>query len=152
MNPPRLQIVRRFRVGPARVYAACSDPALLSRWYGPKDWTVTAFEADVVVGGTFRFTMVGPPGQMSAEGSYEIVEPPHRLVHTWRWSEGPPEYPPEDRISRVTYLIEAEGDGTRLTFTHEGLEDQESADSHEEGWSEALDKLERLLTDEETQS
>jgi len=145
MNGARLQIVRRFRASPEKVYAACTDPSLLSRWYGPEEWIVTAFHADVRVGGTFRFTMVGPPGQMSAEGTYETVEPPRRIVHSWRWSEGPAEFPPEDRISRITYLIEAEGSGTRLTFTHEGFEDQESADSHEEGWGEALDKLERLL-------
>lgn len=145
MTAARLQIVRRFRAPPDRAYAACSNPELLKQWYGPKDWTVTLLEADVRVGGRFRFTMFGPPGEMSAEGTYEVVEPPHRIVHTWRWSEGPEEFPPEDRISRVTYLIEADGSGTRLTFTHEGLEDQDSADSHEEGWSEALDKLERLL-------
>lgn len=143
MTAARLQIVRRFKADPQKVYAACTDPALLSRWYGPSEWTVTALAADVRVGGVFRFTMTGPQGEMSAEGTYEVVEPPHRIVHTWRWSE-------EERISRVTYLIEADGGGTRLTFTHEGLEDQDSADSHHEGWSEALDKLDRLLRTEET--
>lgn len=147
MNAPGLQLVRRFKADPQRVYNACSDPAQLSRWYGPKEWTVTSLEADVQVGGAFRFTMVGPDGDLSAEGIYEVVEPPHRLVHSWRWLGGSAE-PPDERKSRVTYLIEADGDGTRLTFTHEGLEDQESADSHEEGWSEALDKLEQLLRDE----
>lgn len=144
MTGARLQIVRRFRAARERVYAACSDPASLSRWYGPRGWTVTTLEADVRVGGRFRFTMTGPEGEMSAEGVYEIVEPPRRIVHSWRWSAGSP---PDENVSRVTYLIEAEGDGTRLTFTHEGLEDQESADSHHEGWSEALDKLDTLLRD-----
>lgn len=139
MTSAGLQIVRRFRSDPAQIYAACSDPALLARWYGPEDWTVTALEADVRVGGAFRFTMIGPKGEMSAEGIYEVVEPPRRIVHTWRWSE-------EDRISRVTYLFEPDGEGTCLTFTHEGLENQDSADSHQEGWGEALDKLGAIVS------
>ncbi|MBZ9856455.1 SRPBCC domain-containing protein [Mesorhizobium sp. CA13] len=47
--------------------------------------------------------------------------------------------------SRITYEFSADGTGTRLTFTKEGLLDQEEADSHKQGWSEALDKLGAIL-------
>jgi uncharacterized protein YndB with AHSA1/START domain len=128
---------------------ACTDPAQMARWFGPADWTVLELRADVKVGGSFWFRMEGPPGIMAAEGSYEVIEAPTKLVHSWRWTEGPEEYPPDGVTSRITCVFEPDGSGTRLTFTQEGLEDQASADSHEGGWGEALDKLAALLGEEE---
>ncbi|MCF6113375.1 SRPBCC family protein [Mesorhizobium muleiense] len=145
MKGAKLQIIRRFRASPEKMFAACTDPSLMVRWFGPKDFRVTELEADVRVGGTFSFRMVGPPGEMAAGGEYEVVEPPTLLVHTWRWTDGPVEYPPDGVTSRITYELSADGSGTRLTFTQEGLPTQDQADSHEEGWSEALDKLEAIL-------
>jgi uncharacterized protein YndB with AHSA1/START domain len=145
MKGAKLQIVRRYRASPDKVFAACTDPSSMARWFGPKDFRVTELEADVRAGGTFAFRMVGPPGEMAAEGTYETVEPPALLVHTWRWTEGPPEFRPDGVTSRITYEFSADGTGTRLTFTQEGLPDQEEADSHKQGWSEALDKLGAIL-------
>lgn len=145
MKGAKLQIVRDFQATPEKVFAACTDPLIMARWFGPKGFRVTGLEADVRVGGTFSFRMVGPPGEMAAGGEYEVVEPATRLVHTWPWTEGPAEYPPDGVTSRITYQLSANGSGTRLTFTQEGLPDQDQADSHEEGWGEALDKLEALL-------
>jgi uncharacterized protein YndB with AHSA1/START domain len=141
LNGAKLQIVRQFRAPPDVVFSACTDPAIMARWLGPKDWTVVALHADVRTDGRFWFRMVGPSGVLAAEGIYEIVEPPTRLVHSWRWAEGSVEHPADGTVSRVTYHIEPLGSGTRLTFTHEGLKDREGADSHSRGWSDALDKL-----------
>lgn len=145
MKGAKLQIVRRFRASPEKVFAACTDPSVMARWFGPKDFRVTELNADVRKDGTFAFRMVGPPGEMAAEGSYEVVEPPTRLVHTWRWTDGPAEFPPDGITSRISYYFSADGTGTRLTFTQEGLRDQDQADSHEQGWGESLDKLGAIL-------
>lgn len=144
MKGASLTLVRRFRAPPEQVWAACTDPALMAQWFGPREWRVIELSAEVRVGGAFSFRMTGPDGIVGAIGTYETVEPPHRLVHSWRWNEGTA-HPPEPTTSRVSYLIEPDGDGSRLTFTHEGLADQASADGHRAGWSEALDKLGPLL-------
>ncbi len=149
MKGASLSIVRRYRASPEKLFAACTDPEQMARWFGPAEWTVLELRAVVEVGGTFWFRMEGPPGIMAAEGAYEVIEPPTKLVHSWRWTEGPQEYPPDGVTSRITYLFEPDGTGTRLTFTQKGLADQASADSHEGGWSEALDKLETLVGEEE---
>jgi len=102
-------------------------------------------EADMRIGGRLSFTMMSFAGTFSAEGVYELIEPPTRLVHSWRWTEGPPQAPPSGNMSRVTYELERIGEGTRLTLTHEDLSDQDDADAHEQGWTDALDTLEELL-------
>ena len=145
MKGSKLQIVRCFSAPPERVFAACVSPDMMARWLGPRDWRVIEIDADVRVNGGFRFRMTGPQGEMAAEAVYEAIEPPRRLVHSWRWVEGIAENPADGVVSRITYLLEPDGEGTVLTFTQEGLADQTSADLHESGWRETLAKLNDLL-------
>ncbi len=140
-----LQIVRRFAASPADVWAACTQPDLLGQWFSPRPFHDCTVEADVRVGGRFFFRMTGGPGTFAAQGIYRAVEAPRRLQLTWTWVEGPPDQPPDGVTSLVTFDIEADGDGTRLTLTHAGLPDQAEADSHEQGWTETFEKLACLL-------
>jgi uncharacterized protein YndB with AHSA1/START domain len=64
---------------------------------------------------------------------------PERLSMNWRWTGGA-EDPGE---SLVEIRLRAIAEGTELTFTHSRLHDEETRRSHEEGWTGALDKLER---------
>lgn len=140
-----LSLVRRFRASPEAVFDACTDPAKLGRWFGPADFRVTHIEADARVGGRLAFRMEGPAGPVAAEGTFREVAPPRRVQLTWRWTEGPPEGPGRDVTSLVTFDIAPDGEGSRLTLTHEGFRDGPATKTHEEGWSEAADKLSRLL-------
>jgi hypothetical protein len=45
--------------------------------------------------------------------------------------------------SLIEIRLRAVAEGTELTFTHSRLLDEETRRSHEEGWTGALDKLER---------
>lgn len=138
MKDASLTIVRRFRAPPARVFAACSEPETMRRWYGPREWRCTHLESDFRVGGRFAFRMTGPEGEKGAEGEFAAIEAPSLIVHSWRWTD-------EETVSRITYRFEPDGDGTVMTFTQEGLDDAATAQGHEEGWSEAFDKLERAI-------
>lgn len=142
---PSVKLTRRIAAPPARVWAACTDPALLMRWFGPKGFQTCEVEADVRVGGRFAFRMKGADGIDSAEGVYRVVEPPLRLQLTWRWTESTDPEGLSDTTSIVTFDLASEGEYTRFTLTHEHLPDQAQADSHEEGWTQALDKLDALL-------
>lgn len=150
MAEPSLTLVRRFRAGPHAVFDACTNPAKLRLWFGPAAFTVTHMEADARVGGRLLFRMSGPEGTVAAEGTFREVDPPRRIVLTWTWVEGPVEAPPDPTTSLVTFVIEPDGTGARLTLTHEGLPDAGEARSHEEGWTEALEKLATLIDTEGT--
>jgi uncharacterized protein YndB with AHSA1/START domain len=82
-----------------------------------------------------------------SSGEYVEVVRPHRLAMTWRWEDG--EDPGE---SRVEIDLRAIPEGTELTFTHSRLHDDETRRSHLEGWTGALDKLERYLNEIKTGS
>ena len=141
-----LSLVRRINASPERVYEACTRPELLAKWFSPKPFHVCEVDADVRIGGKFSFRMTGEPGTYGAEGVYREIVPNRKLVLTWTWVDAPPDEPLDGSASLVTFDIAPDGAGTALTLTHEALRDQDEADSHQEGWIQALDKLTRLLT------
>lgn len=145
MAGAKVVLTRHLKAPPSEVFEACTTPRILAQWFGPKAFEVCEVEADARVGGRFAFRMQSERGTYGAEGIYREVQPPSRIVLTWMWTEGPRGEEPDGVQSLVTFDLKPDGDGTLLTLIHEGLLDQESADSHREGWSEALDKLELLL-------
>ncbi len=143
----RAVITRRLRARPARVFEACTDPQVLALWLGPQAFDACEVSADARVGGRFAFRMKNDQGVHAAEGVYQEITPPTRVVLTWKWTEAPEGTELDGFESLVTFEMRADGDGTLLTLTHDRLRDQASAESHGEGWTEAVDKLERLFAD-----
>jgi len=84
-------VVTRTFNAPARiVFEAWTKPELLKRWWAPKSFGVTLLscEADVRVGGKYRFVFGHPasPQPMAFFGKYLEVIPNSRLV--WTNEEG----------------------------------------------------------------
>jgi uncharacterized protein YndB with AHSA1/START domain len=85
-----LVVTRTFN-GPARiVFEAWTKPELLMRWWAPKSFGVSflSCEADVRVGGKYRFVFAHPASEQPMEffGRYIEVSPHSRLV--WTNDEG----------------------------------------------------------------
>ena len=138
-----LTLVRRIAARPSIVFEALTTPDGIACWWGPDAGPVLFAEADVRVGGRFRvrFRMLDG-SEHESSGEYTEVVKPTRLAMTWRWTHGgdPAESGGE---SLVEIDLRPIGTGTELTFTHSRLQTEASRDSHKEGWSGALDKLER---------
>ncbi len=135
-----LTLIRRIRARPETVFAALTRPEGIAQWWGPDDGPVLRAETDVRVGGAFRVRFAMLDGsEHESFGTYLEVDPPHRLVMTWQWTHL------EHVESRIEIDLRAIAEGTELTFTHARLPDDESRDSHAEGWTGALNKLERLF-------
>jgi uncharacterized protein YndB with AHSA1/START domain len=135
-----LMLVRRIKARPSIVFDALTTPEGIACWWGPDDGPVLVAETDPRVGGHFRvrFRMLDG-SEHESTGEYLAVVKPERLSMSWRWTGGA-EDPGE---SLVEIRLRAVSEGTELTFTHSRLHDEETCRSHEEGWTGALDKLER---------
>jgi uncharacterized protein YndB with AHSA1/START domain len=135
-----LTLVRRIAARPSIVFDALTTPEGIACWWGPDGGPVLVAETDVRVGGRFRirFRMLDDTEHESS-GEYLEVRRPERLAMTWRWLGGE-EDPGE---SRLEFDLRAIAEGTELTLTHALLHDEVTRVSHGEGWSGALDKLER---------
>jgi uncharacterized protein YndB with AHSA1/START domain len=143
MTAPELRLTRVVNGSIEEVFNAWTDPAILSKWWGPGDYTTPEVQLDVRPGGAYRLVMQSPEGQsMAVTGTYFDVEPPHRLVFTWRWEAGGP---PDATESVVTVELSPLGDQTELVLTHAGFPDAATAAPYSDGWEAALPKLEALF-------
>jgi uncharacterized protein YndB with AHSA1/START domain len=137
---PSLTIKRRINAPPEKVYGAWTDPAQLTRWWGPEQAEVVRAELDARVGGRYRIIFRTPGGEEhDVSGTYREVIPDEKLMFTWMWRTMP------ERQSLVTVAFKPDDDGTLLTLLHEQFFDEPARDRHRSGWSGALDKLERYF-------
>jgi uncharacterized protein YndB with AHSA1/START domain len=139
---PSLTIKRRFNAPPEKVYAAWTDPEKVKHWMGPGAVEVLSAETDARTGGRYRWLMQQPDGtQHDVSGVYREVIPNEKLVFTWAWKSTP------ERESLVTLTFKRDGDGTLFTMVHEQFFDETARDNHNKGWTGAMDKLDKYLSE-----
>ncbi|CAM3328524.1 SRPBCC family protein [Corallococcus sp. ZKHCc1 1396] len=138
-------VVTRAVNGPARIiFEAWTKPELLKRWWAPKSFGISfiSCEADVRVGGTYRFVFGHPASEqpMAFFGRYIQVTPHSRLAWTNEESA-------EGAITTVTF--EENGGKTRVVV-HDLYPSKEALDGAIAsgstcGMGETLDQLDELL-------
>ena len=140
----RLEIRRVINAPRNRVYAAWTDPAQLKEWFGPENVRTRNLVADARVGGQFRWDITNSEGEeMTMRGEYRELQPNKKIVFTWQWED---DETWQNHMSIVTVELSDCDAGTELRLTHEQLPNEESRDSHTQGWNSALDKLEKFFS------
>ncbi len=135
-----LVVTRTFN-GPARiVFEAWTKPELLERWWVPKSsgMSMLSCEADVRVGGTYRFVFRhGASEPMAFYGRYLEVIPSSRLV--WTNEEA-------GDAGAVTTVTFDEKAGKTLVVVHELYPSKEALDDARASGAEAgaLEQFEQL--------
>ncbi|MEV4787238.1 SRPBCC domain-containing protein [Streptomyces tuirus] len=125
------------------VFRELTDPRELARWWGPDGFTIPSVESDLRPGGTYRIAMRPPEGELFyLVGEFLEVEPPERLVYTFRWEDPDP----EDRETVVTLsLHDIDAARSELVLDQGEFASERRRALHEEGWSQGLGKLGELL-------
>lgn len=155
MDTKTIHITRTFDAPLARVWQAFTDPEMITKWWGPKDFSAPHIQIDFRVGGKYLFCMRGAMGAGMPEqdfwsgGIYEEIIPMQKIVCSDRfadkdgnWVNGkdigmPGEWPDE---MRVTFTFTEENGKTILTLVHEGHPSEMAGDANT-GWNQSLDKL-----------
>jgi len=114
----------------------------LARWWGPNGFTVPTVDVDRRVGGRYRIEMQPPEGaSFVLSGEYLVVDAPERLSYTFVY-----EVPdPDDRETVVSLRLDDHGGSTLLTLDHGIFATDARRSLHEQGWTQSLDRLERLI-------
>ena len=117
-------------------------------WWGPDGYTCTAADVNPVVGGTWRGRIREDASglEYGFHGVYREIVAPERLVYTFIWDDPGPDSP--DHVSVITVNFDEVDGGTLMTFHQTPFISAQSRDSHGQGWSQALDKLGRMLDGE----
>jgi len=136
-----LRIERTFQAPAQAVFDAWTSEEVMRRWWhAGHDWETTEAEVDLRVGGTVRVVMRDPhkDAEYGGGGRYTEIDPPRRLAFTRIWDGN-------DTRQLIEIDFEEAGGVTTVRFTHRDLWNEDAVRSHEEGWNNCFDNLERTL-------
>lgn len=138
---------RAYPQAPARVFNAHADIGLKRRWFAEGDgFALHHYALDFRVDGreTARFSFQGGP-EVTMEMVHQVIVPDRRIVIAYRMAMG--DQPISASLATIEFV--AEGGGTRLTYTEQGVYFGDGADiqSREEGSRGLLEKLAEVLAE-----
>jgi uncharacterized protein YndB with AHSA1/START domain len=143
----QILITREFDAPRHLVYEAYTNPELVERWWHANRGRITSCEADLRVGGKWRYAMEAEDGsEVAFNGEYREIVPDERVVSTELFEGAPAEYPAEPTVNTALFT---EADGrTTLTILVEApskeIRDAIIASGMEEGLQDALALLEEV--------
>lgn len=86
-SAPAFTISRSFNCTREKLFELWSDPEHMTKWWGPKDFTLTIHKFELVTGGTFHYHLVNAAGQeMWGLHTYLEVVAPERFVNVYSFS------------------------------------------------------------------
>ena len=139
-----IRMTREFNAPRELVFKALTDPALVTRWWGPRSATTIVDKLEAKMGGVWRFINREPDGSEYAfRGVFHEVASPERLVYTFEY-EGMPGH-----IVLETITLEEHDGKTRLidSSVFQSVEDRDGMlqAGMEGGATDSWDKLEEVL-------
>ena len=142
----QLRIQRAFDAPIDLVFAAHTDPAHLVQWMtGPQDMALVEAQMEVRAGGSFSWRYASPSGdEITMQGVFLEVEPPHRMVQRDDWGQDLPSPEIETTFEEI--------DGQTVATITYTLPDQATRDhiiedgGMVEGFSVSHDRLATLLS------
>jgi uncharacterized protein YndB with AHSA1/START domain len=140
----RIQVRRRMPAPREIVYEAWTNASEFRHWMCPGDVVSAEATLDVRVGGAFRIVMKSKTAEHVHTGTYQIVDPPAKLVFTWMASNHPP--------TLVTVEFLDHGEESELLITHERFTLGDIAKRYESGWGTIADKLAAHLSSAQNKS
>jgi uncharacterized protein YndB with AHSA1/START domain len=142
MTAAIVSVSREIAAAAERVFDAWLDPAEASGFlFATPEGEIIRCEIDARVGGRFLIIDRRPDGDADHHGKFVEIDRSRRLVFLFR---GP--HTEEGEWSTVTVEIEALGDNSRLTLTHDIPEKWASyAEPVRQGWTMILNTLERQM-------
>ena len=150
MENNQLVIKRIFKAPIELLFNAWIDPLLMEKWFSPETMTTPNVEVDLRTGGKYSITMAYEnKTTTTVRGIYKEITAPTKLVFTWKWDDN-------DLETEVTVLLRSISESkTELVLIQTGfgkeitLEDKNktySQSDHNNGWSTAFNKLDRLFS------
>lgn len=156
-----LVIERTFDAPVETVWKYWTDPELLKKWWGPKNFTCPVAEIDFRVGGKYLSCMRGAPAEGApvqdfwSTGIYKEIIPMKKIAVTDSFADekgnvvpashyGMGEFPME---LQITFEFEEVNGKTKMTLRHEGIKDidEKMRSGMNQGWNESFDKIVEAL-------
>jgi uncharacterized protein YndB with AHSA1/START domain len=142
-----VKITRIFDAPRELVFKMWTDPKLVEKWWGPKDFTNPVCTLDARVGGSIRIVMQGPDGmKYPTRGVFDEIIEPERIVFTnvKEDEEGNAEL---KVLNTVTFT--EENGKTKMTLKAVVIMETPAAcgsvDGMNVGWNQSIDRFTELV-------
>ncbi len=165
----QIVIERIFEAPVEKVWQAWTNPEMIKKWWGPKDFTAPFASVDFKVGGKYIYCMHGPEGSewdkdMYSAGVFKEIIPMEKIVVSDYFSDdlgnkisptdvGQDENMPDEMDVEVRFE-KVDENHTKLSIIYTPQTESQyngmKESGMEEGWSTSLDKLASSLKDEMT--
>jgi uncharacterized protein YndB with AHSA1/START domain len=137
-----LELRRTLAAPPSTVFELFADADQLARWWGPAGFSTPSLDFEARVGRDYRIEMHPPEGAaFYLAGEFRAVEPPNRLVYTFRWEDPDP----DDVETLVDLSFRPAGEATEVALSQGPFKTEGRRALHRGGWSDGFDKLAKLL-------
>jgi uncharacterized protein YndB with AHSA1/START domain len=124
------------------VFHALVDPGQIAEWFGPEGYIVSSVDFTAREGARYRIELQPPEGErFHISGEVNRADRPSLLEFSFIYEEPSP----EDTETRVRLSLAQAGTATRLHLVQTGFKTEDRRSLHDRGWSDSLDKLERLI-------
>jgi len=142
-----IRMSRDFDAPRALVFKACTDPALIPRWWGQNSTTTIVDRMEVRMGGIWRYVQRDADGnEYGFRGVYHEVAAPERLVYTFEF-EGLPGH-----VLLETLIFEEHNGKTRIMDSsifqtvadRDGMLQSGMEGGAEESWDRLADLLKTM--------
>jgi len=146
VSDTELHLTREFDAPRDLVWKAMTDPALMSRWWGPRRYKTVVDMMDVRPGGKWRMRNIAADGGEHAfRGEYREIVPPERIVMTF-------EYEPLPGHISVETMTLTERDGRTLLSVRDQFSSKEDLEGMvnsgmESGARETYERLDELVAE-----
>jgi uncharacterized protein YndB with AHSA1/START domain len=138
------------------VFDAFTSCEQLSKWWGPKDWSLPFCRQDFRPGGVWHYGMQGPPEDPQFGGTvaygmaiYDAIEEPERIAWRDHFADADGKQLPGTPVIDFEVRLEDLGTSTRLISTSifSSVEDFDAthAMGMVEGYKMTLDRLDQTL-------
>jgi len=145
---PFIDMVREFDAPVGALYTAYSDPELVTRWLGPRRYTMALREWDFRSGGAWSYLHTDPDGASSYgfHGAFHSVKPGVSIVQTFEF-EGAPGH-----VSLESATFESIADDRSRVIVHAVYQSLEARDAMissgmESGVREGYERLDEVLAE-----
>lgn len=139
-----LSIKRTLNSPVEKVFVAWTEPENIKQWLSPGAYKTVDSQIKLNKDGEYKIVMQEPSGKMHYMiGTIKEFVRNEKLVFSWVW-EGNSMGPDERTLVTVLFSPLSENQ-TELTLIHENFADEQNRNGHNQGWSDALDKLETYL-------
>lgn len=148
-SPPESETVvvkGAFRASMDKVWRAWTEPERLQKWFGSKAGKFDTVEADVRVGGRWRFAVLEDETPTALQGEYLTVEPHALLVFTWTFVRQLPDGRQEATAeSLVTVAFRQIEGGVEVILRHENIKTEDGRLGVASGWDASFANLAATL-------